>query len=122
MQAMIAAHLRQRLLAGLTRSGLLAVLRDSGGQMKTREPADAVGLHPNSVREQLARLADAGLIATETAPPSGRSRTRLRYGARLEGGEQASYRALAGALAEDSAGWLIRPLGPLRPEKEGVGR
>jgi len=101
MQAMTTAHQRHRLLAGLTRSRLLAVLRDSGGPMGARELADAVGLHPNSVREQLARLADAGLVATEATPPSGRGRPRLRYVARPEEDEQEPYRVLAGVLAEE---------------------
>ena len=139
MQAMTAAHHRHRLLAGLTRSRLLAVLRDSGGPMEIRELADAVGLHPNSVREQLARLADAGLVATEAAPPSGRGRPRLRYGARPEGDKQAPYRALAGVLAEElgrmadpatraaEAGerWgraLIGPAGIVTDEVAAVGR
>jgi predicted ArsR family transcriptional regulator len=76
--------------------------------MEIRELAEAVGLHPNSVREQLARLADAGLVATEAAPPSGRGRPRLRYGARPEGDEQAPYRALARVLAEE-LGRLAEP-------------
>ena len=136
---MTAAHHRHRLLAGLTRSRLLALLRDSGGPMEIRELADAVGLHPNSVREQLARLADAGLVATEAAPPSGRGRPRLRYGARPEGDKQAPYRALAGVLAEElgrmadpatraaEAGerWgraLIGPAGIVMDEVAAVGR
>lgn len=139
MQAMTAAHHRHRLLAGLTRSRLLAVLRDSGGPMEIRELADAVGLHPNSVREQLARLADAGYVGTEAAPPSGRGRPRLRYVARPEGDEQAPYRALAGVLAEEltrmadpatratEAGerWgraLIGPGGIVTDEDAAVGR
>jgi predicted ArsR family transcriptional regulator len=101
MQTMTAEHDRHRLLAGLTRSRLLAVLRDSRGSMDIRELTDAVGLHPNSVREQLARLADAGLVVTEAAPSSGRGRPRLRYMARPEADEQAPYRALAGVLAEE---------------------
>jgi len=107
--------------------------------MGVRELADAVGLHPNSVREQLARLADAGLVATEAAPPSGRGRPRLRYGARPEGDKQAPYRALAGVLAEElgrmadpatraaEAGerWgraLIGPAGIVTDEVAAVGR
>jgi len=139
MQAMTAAHHRHRLLAGLTRSRLLAVLRDSGGPMEIRELADAVGLHPNSVREQLARLADAGLVATEAAPPSGRGRPRLRYMAQPEDDGQEPYRALAGVLAEElgrmadpatraaEAGerWgraLIGPAGIVTDEVAAVGR
>jgi predicted ArsR family transcriptional regulator len=139
MQAMTAALHRHRLLAGLTRSRLLAALRDSGEPIGVRELADAVDLHPNSVREQLARLADAGLVATEAAPPSGRGRPRLRYVARPEGDEQAPYRALVGVLAEElgrmadpatratEAGerWgraLIGPAGIVTDEDAAVGR
>src|ERR1035437_8101763 len=101
MQTMTAEHDRHRLLAGLTRSRLLAVLRDSRGSMGVRARADVVGLHPNSVREHLARLADAGLVVTEAAPSLGRGRPRLRYMARPEADEQAPYRALAGVLADE---------------------
>src|SRR5664279_554156 len=45
---MTAAHHRHRLLAGLTRSRLLAVLRDSGGPIGIRELADAVGWRPTA--------------------------------------------------------------------------
>ena len=69
--------------------------------MGVRELADVVGLHPNSVREQLARLADAGLVVTEAAPSSGRGRPRLRYMARPEADEQAPYRALARVLTDE---------------------
>jgi predicted ArsR family transcriptional regulator len=139
MQTMTAAHHRHRLLAGLTRSRLLVVLRDSRGPMGVRELADAVALHPNSVREQLARLAEAGLVTTEAAPPSGRGRPRLRYVARPEDDEQEPYRALAGVLAEElgrmadpatraaEAGerWgraLIGPAGSVTDEDAAVGR
>ena len=107
--------------------------------MGIRELADAVGLHPNSVREQLARLAEAGLVATEAASPSGRGRPRLRYVARPEEDEQEPYRALARVLAEElermadpatraaEAGerWgraLIRPAGIVTDEDAAVGR
>jgi predicted ArsR family transcriptional regulator len=101
MQTMTAEHDRHRVLAGLTRSRLLAVLRNSGGPLGIRELAATVGLHPNSVREQLARLADAGLVSTEAAPAAGRGRPRLRYLARPEADEQEPYRALARVLAEE---------------------
>lgn len=98
---MIAAHHRHRLLAGLTRSRLLALLRASSVPMGVRELADVVHLHPNSVREELARLADAGLVAIEVAPAAGRGRPPLRYVARPEEDEQAPYRELARVLAEE---------------------
>jgi predicted ArsR family transcriptional regulator len=139
MQTMTAEHDRHRLLAGLTRSRLLAVLRNSGGLLGVRELADIVGLHPNSVREQLARLADAGLVSTAAAPAAGRGRPRLRYVARPEADEQAPYQALAGVLAgeleriadpasraiEAGERWgraLVEPAESITDENTAVGR
>ncbi len=107
--------------------------------MGVRELAAEVGLHPNSVREQLARLADAGLVSTEAAPATGRGRPRLRYLARPEADEQEPYRALAGVLADElermpdpatraaEAGerWgraLVGPAGSITDENTAVGR
>ena len=49
---------------------ILAALRQADGPVRVRELAEAVGLHPNSVREQLDQLVDAGL----TIPASGHRR------------------------------------------------
>jgi predicted ArsR family transcriptional regulator len=94
---------RHRLLAGVTRSRLLDVLQASGGPIGIAELAEHVGLHPNSVREQLARLVDAGLVEREVAPPAGRGRPGLRYRARPETDGSEPYRALAGVLADQLA-------------------
>lgn len=40
---------------------------------------DASGLHPNTVRHQLARLVDDGTVLSERLPPAGRGRPRLVY-------------------------------------------
>lgn len=93
-----------RLLAGVTRSRLLAVLQGADAPLAVRELANAVGLHPNSVREQLELLVDAGLVARTAGAPSGRGRPSLRYTAIATTDEDADpYRQLAQVLAEELA-------------------
>jgi predicted ArsR family transcriptional regulator len=96
---------RHRVLAGISRSRLLTVLGRSARPMGVRELAEAVGLHPNTVRQHLDQLVEAGLAVRDTAPPIGRGRPALRYGAGPGSEEQDSmaYRALAGVLAEQLA-------------------
>jgi predicted ArsR family transcriptional regulator len=90
---------RSTALADPSRRALLGVLRRATAPQDVRTLAAAVGLHPNSTREQLARLADAGLVRVATAAPNGRGRPGLRYQAVPEAtGEP--FRVLAAALAE----------------------
>ncbi|MBF6604614.1 MAG: MarR family transcriptional regulator [Chloroflexi bacterium] len=105
MQAMSSPQHRHRVLAGLTRSRLLAVLRQADGPVGVRELAETVGLHPNSVREQLDQLVDAGLVARSIAPSAGRGRPSLRYVAEPEDGDPdpSAYRELARVLADQLA-------------------
>jgi predicted ArsR family transcriptional regulator len=102
MQAMVSPPLRRRVLAGLTRSRLLAVLRQADGPVGVRELAETVGLHPNSVREQLDQLVDAGLVVRSIAPPAGRGRPGLRYVGvpEDEDPDPNAYRELARVLAD----------------------
>jgi predicted ArsR family transcriptional regulator len=94
---------RHRLLAGITRSRLLAVLREAGRPLGVRDLASAVALHPNSVREQLEPLVAAGLVVRSTDPPAGRGRPALRYAAAATkpADDEAPYRELARVLAEE---------------------
>jgi predicted ArsR family transcriptional regulator len=96
---------RHRLLAGITRSRLLAVLRNAGNPLGVRDLADALGLHPNSVREQLEPLVAAGLVTRSTGAPHGRGRPALRYAAdrAIVDDEAAPYRELARVLADELA-------------------
>jgi len=98
---------RHRVLAGISRARLLTVLGRSARPMGVRELAEAVGLHPNTVRQHLDQLVEAGLAVRDTAPPVGRGRPALRYAAEPGSDEQdpAAYRALAGVLAEQVARW-----------------
>jgi predicted ArsR family transcriptional regulator len=98
-----AAPQHHRLLAGITRSRLLEALRASDVPLATRDLAATLGLHPNSVREQLAALVTAGLVVRETTQPSGRGRPALRYSARPDRDDHDPYRDLAQVLAEQLA-------------------
>jgi len=111
---------RHRLLAGITRSRLLAVLREAGRPLGVREIAAAVGLHPNSVREQLEPLVAAGLVTRSTAPPAGRGRPALRFAAARTAvvDEVAPYRELARVLADELA---ARPDAEARAVHAGEG-
>ena len=101
MQAMGSPQQRHRVLAGISRTRLLAVLDRSARPMGVRELAEAVDLHPNTVRQHLDQLVEAGLAVRDAAPPVGRGRPPLRYAAEPGSDEQdpAAYRALAGVLA-----------------------
>jgi predicted ArsR family transcriptional regulator len=94
--------LRHRALAGPARARILALLRAAPGPLDIRELAEGVGLHPNTVRDHLQRLLDAGLVQREVAPPAGRGRPRLRFVADADSADDdpAPYRALARVLAE----------------------
>jgi predicted ArsR family transcriptional regulator len=95
--------LRHRLLASPVRAELLARLHGSGTPMGVRDLASTLDLHPNTVREHLDRLVQAGLARVESEPPRGRGRPPLRYvaaGALDDDAEPAGYRALATALVD----------------------
>ena len=62
---------------------------------------ERLGLHPNSVREQLRRLEVAGLVRVSRAAPSGRGRPGLRFDLVPE--PEDPYRVLAGVLADQVA-------------------
>src|SRR5665647_1545596 len=123
MQAMGSPQQRHRVLAGISRARLLTVLERSARPMSVRELADAVGLHPNTVRQHLDQLVEAGLAVRDTAPPIGRGRPALRYAAEPGSDEQdpAAYRALAGVLAEQVA-LLPDGVGAARKAGERWGR
>ncbi len=86
-------------LADPTRRALLAALREADGPLDVRSLAGLVGIRPNSAREQLSRLATAGLVQVTTAAPTGRGRPGLRYRA-TSAAVADPYRMLAGVLAD----------------------
>ncbi len=83
----------------------LAVLRGLRAQaLSVHELASALGLHENTVRFHIARLAEDGLIsvvpAASTTAAAGRGRPPLRYRATEKARDEGarSYRLLAGLL------------------------
>ncbi len=96
---------RHRVLAGISRSRLLAVLRHAAEPMGVRELAGAVDLHQNTAREHLEQLVTAGLVTRETAAPRGRGRPGLRYwaGPSATDEDPQAYRELATVLAGELA-------------------
>lgn len=103
MQAELSDDTRtHRALAGASRVRVLEFLRAAARPLSAPEVADQVGLHPNTVRLHLERLADAGLVERTTEHRAGPGRPRLLFAAvpeptRADEGE--SYRTLAGILA-----------------------
>ena len=106
MQAMAFTVRKHRILGGITRSHLLRILRQSARPIGVRELGETLGLHPNTIREHLDQLIDAGLVSSTTERPAGRGRPRLSYVVRQDADEPdpGAYRALAGVLAEQLAG------------------
>jgi len=92
---------RHAVLADPTRRALLDALREADGPQGVRALAARLALHPNSVREQLRRLEEAGLVRASIAAPSGRGRPGLRFETVPE--PEDPYRVLAGVLADEVA-------------------
>jgi predicted ArsR family transcriptional regulator len=92
---------RHAVLADPTRRALLDALREGAEPLGVADLARAVGLHPNSVREQMRRLEVAGLVRVSRAAPSGRGRPGLRFV--LAPGSEDPYRVLAGVIADQVA-------------------
>ncbi|HRN29928.1 MAG TPA: helix-turn-helix domain-containing protein [Terrimesophilobacter sp.] len=82
-------------LDSLSRINLLHDLQVNGSRT-ILELADATGLHPNTAREHLHRLIEAGLVRSETIPREGKGRPQLRY--------HAEHRAAAKYATRDANG------------------
>ncbi len=92
---------RHAVLADPTRRALLDALREAAAPLGVRALAERLALHPNSVREQLRRLEESGLVRASVAAPSGRGRPGLRFGLAPE--PEDPYRVLADVLADEVA-------------------
>lgn len=65
-------------LAETSRVRLLGAVQDAPGST-LKELVDRTGLHLNTARDHLGRLADEGLVAVGTRPPTGRGRPAAVY-------------------------------------------
>jgi predicted ArsR family transcriptional regulator len=90
-----------RVLAAASRVRVLEHLRERGAAATAPEIGERLGLHPNTVRLHLDRLAEAGLVTRAAQPRTGPGRPRWLYSARpVEPAPEAEgYRALAALLA-----------------------
>ena len=70
---------RARALGAPTRVAVLDALRLAAGPLTPQDLAAAVGVHHTAVRQHLAVLADAGLVAAVPLAPAGRGRPRVAY-------------------------------------------
>jgi predicted ArsR family transcriptional regulator len=112
-------NLRGDVLAQPVRVQLLTVLTELLRPATTKELAERIGRHPNTVRLQLERLAEAGLLERRTvAQTRGRPRHEWAVASDARPGGEApqAYARLAGWLARA----LTRP--PGLAEIEQVGR
>lgn len=71
---------RARALSHPTAVRVLEAVNAAGGPVTVTDVAEALAVHPNTVRQHLARLRDADLLVEETEVPAGhRGRPRLLY-------------------------------------------
>lgn len=87
------------------RAGVLERLDESGFAVSVAQVAATTGLHPNTAREHLDGLVDAGLAARVRATPVGRGRPAWLYRTASSGrhGQGAEYAGLARALVDQLA-------------------
>lgn len=77
----VPATVVHRALASPARARVLELLRAADAPMTVQELADAVDLHPNTVRNHLAILENARLVVSERRRTSGPGRPHLVYSA-----------------------------------------
>ena len=72
-------QLQARALGDPTRHELFRYIADVERPVDVVELTEHLGLHHNAIRQHLAKLVEAGLVAEATAPRVGRGRPRLVY-------------------------------------------
>ena len=90
------------LLADPTRRAILRALGLDGAPIDAHQLAAMLGLHVNSVRDQLRRLVEADRVVVSTAPAVGRGRPRMLY-AISPGAGRDPHRALVLGLVDQLA-------------------
>ena len=76
---MSALQAQARALGDPTRHELFRYIADAGRSVDVTELTEHLDLHHNAIRQHLAKLVEAGLVAEATAPRAGRGRPRLVY-------------------------------------------
>ncbi|GAA1171147.1 helix-turn-helix domain-containing protein [Kitasatospora gansuensis] len=88
-----------RALAAPARRALLAELTSAAEPLEAQQLAEALGLHPTTIRHHLTALVQAGLVAVSRQPATGRGRPKLRYTAAPAHEQLDAYRELVEVLA-----------------------
>ncbi|MER5867183.1 helix-turn-helix domain-containing protein [Kitasatospora sp. NPDC002040] len=88
-----------RALAVPARRALLAELSSAAEPLEAQRLAEALGLHPTTIRHHLTALVEAGLVTVSRQPATGRGRPRLRYAAAPAREQLDAYRELVEVLA-----------------------
>lgn len=101
MSASSSSSPRPRTRTGASRERVLSVLREAAGPLGVDEIAGRVGLHPNTVRFHLDRLAESGEVLRGTEDRSDPGRPRIDYRAAPEPGaeDRRNYQLLSEILA-----------------------
>ncbi|MCR6491066.1 metalloregulator ArsR/SmtB family transcription factor [Cellulomonas sp. P24] len=100
-----------RVLSGVSRVAVLEALRTSAEPLDVQAIADAVGLHPNTVRSHLDQLVDAGLAVRAAQLRTTPGRPRLLFRAvppSTDVESEGAYRMLARVLASSIDGQTRR--------------
>ena len=116
-----------RALASEPRTRLLDVLQAASGPLGIAALADDLGLHPNTVRDHLGVLQEAGLVHAGPEPRDRPGRPRIVYGLTERGGSvrttgDEGYRLLATVLAGYLATTVPDPAAAAEEAGEAWGR
>lgn len=100
---------RHQVLASVSRTALLELLRSGRGPWGVGEVAEQVGLHPNTVRSHLDLLVTSGYAVRHAEAPRGPGRPRMVYEATAAPDDGTNYRLLAEVLARHLIATSERP-------------
>lgn len=98
-----------KVLASISRTAVLDLLRSRARPMGVVEVAEHVGLHQNTVRSHLDLLVDSGFAIRRSEAPRGPGRPRVVYEATAVPDGEHNYRLLAEVLAQHLVATTERP-------------
>ena len=98
-----------QVLASISRTAVLELLRSRAQPLGVGEVAQHVGLHQNTVRSHLDLLVDAGYAVRRSEAPSGPGRPRVVYQATAAPDGDRNYKLLAEVLAQHLVATSERP-------------
>jgi len=98
-----------QVLASISRTAVLELLRSRAQALGVAEVAQNVGLHQNTVRSHLDLLVDSGYAVRRSEAPHGPGRPRVVYQATAAPEDDRNYRLLAEVLAQHLVATSERP-------------